>query len=294
MPSELFYTLSIVSGMVYAVAALGVKSAMRWGAGPVRVIFMVNWMNALMFLPLLFFSDQWPSLQGIWMPILAGFCSFIGQIFACMAIRIGDVTIQAPLMGMKVIFVALITVLLGVEELSSTIWVAAILTAFAVFILGASGFKNRRSVLLTALFVGIACLFYATQDVLIQKWAPAYGPIPFMVVMMGSLPFFGLSLILFFRAPLFAISKRALKWLFFGAFMSGLQSILFTTPIAFNGEAATVNILYSARGLWSIMLVWIVGHWFHNRESKQGWNIMVQRVLGASLLTSAIAIVLYF
>jgi O-antigen ligase len=51
-------------------------------------------------------------------------------------------------------------------------------------------------------------------------------------------------------------------------------------------------VLYSSRGLWSVLAVWLVGHWFANREQHHGARVLVWRFIGAALLMAAILIVL--
>ncbi|HVJ67798.1 MAG TPA: hypothetical protein VM510_07440, partial [Caulifigura sp.] len=58
------------------------------------------------------------------------------------------------------------------------------------------------------------------------------------------------------------------------------------------GHATTANVLYSARGMWSVLIVWLVGHWFGNREQSLGRGIFLARLLGAALMTAAVIVVL--
>lgn len=293
MSNFLFYTLSLLSGVVYTIGGMGIKAGMHNGAGPIRSIFMTNVMYALCFMPFFFCSDEFPpKLIHIWQPLLTGLFLFLGQVLVVLTIRVGDVTIQAPMMGMKIILVAFLTVLFGLQDLNPCTWSAAALSAFAIFILGASGFKNRRKIALTALFAFFACLSFAIADILIQMWAPEYNRCNFAAIMNCCLPIYGLLLIPFFRERPFNITPKAAKWLLFGSLMLGLQSVLFVIPIAFRGEATIVNILYSSRGLWSIMLVWLIGYKFDIIESDLKAQVIMQRFIGALLLIMSIYIIL--
>jgi drug/metabolite transporter (DMT)-like permease len=293
MSNFVFYTLSLLSGVIYAIGGMGIKAAMRNGAGPIRSIFMTNVMYALCFAPFFFFSDEFPpKLLELWKPLLTGLFLFLGQVLVVITIRIGDVTIQTPLMGIKILLVASLTALFGLQDLNSCIWGAALLSSIAIFILGASGFRNRRKIALTALFAFFACLAFAIADILIQTWAPEYNRYNFAAIMNCCLPIYGLLLIPFFREQPFDITFKAAKWLFFGTLMLGLQSVLFVIPIAFRGEATIVNILYSSRGLWSIVLVWLIGKHFDITESNLKPRIILQRFFGALLLVMSIYIIL--
>jgi hypothetical protein len=50
-------------------------------------------------------------------------------------------------------------------------------------------------------------------------------------------------------------------------------------------------VVYSARGLWSVLAVWWVGHWFGNTERDRGGSVLRTRLFGAALLLVAIVLV---
>ena len=217
---------------------------------------------------------------------------FLGQLATVTAIRVADVTVQGPMMGIKIVFVATLAIAFGAGEVTTRWWIAAFLAAGAIFVLGCSGFKKQKATYLGAFFALTASLFFATEDVLVQMWAADYGPMKFIVIMMSTLAALSVFLIPLFRWRLRDMPKTAWHWMLGGAFLMGVQGILFTVPIAVNGDATVVNILYSSRGIWSIILVVTVGKLFHNKESSAGTSVMVQRFIGAMMLFMAIVIVL--
>ena len=87
-------------------------------------------------------------------------------------------------------------------------------------------------------------------------------------------------------------SQNATIPLFAGAVCLAVQAIMFVSSIAIYHQAAVSNVLYSSRGLWSVLAVWLVGHWFDNRERHHGARILLWRFLGTILLMIAIMIVL--
>ena len=62
--------------------------------------------------------------------------------------------------------------------------------------------------------------------------------------------------------------------------------------ISLFGKATEVNVIYSTRGLWSVVAVWWIGHWFKNREQHLPRAVLLRRLAGAILLTAAVAMVL--
>jgi hypothetical protein len=99
------------------------------------------------------------------------------------------------------------------------------------------------------------------------------------------------GLIFRFSAPLGAIPGRAWPWLAGGSVLLGLQSITFVSTVAIFGKATATNVVYSSRGLLSVVLVWMVGHWFKNSEQHLAPAVMRWRMAGALMMMSAIVMV---
>ena len=72
----------------------------------------------------------------------------------------------------------------------------------------------------------------------------------------------------------------------------GAQAIAMVCGIALFGRATEINVVYSSRGLWSVLAVWWIGHWFQNQEQQLGRAILQRRLFGALLLMAAIVLVL--
>jgi hypothetical protein len=72
----------------------------------------------------------------------------------------------------------------------------------------------------------------------------------------------------------------------------GVQAVVFVSTIAKWGEAAPANVLYSSRGLWTVLLVWLFGHWVKSREQHLGRSILGWRLAGAFFMMSAIVLVM--
>jgi hypothetical protein len=94
-----------------------------------------------------------------------------------------------------------------------------------------------------------------------------------------------------FPAPLRAIPAAGWKWLLAACVLMAAQSLVFVVSIAWFQQATAANVMYSSRGLWSVVAVWLIGHWFHNQEQKLGASVLAWRLVGASLMVAAIALV---
>src|ERR1700722_3248824 len=94
------------SALGYGFAAIMLKRGTD-GAGPWRVNFLTNFVQAALFSLLWIFPVEHPaSLTNVSHAMLSGAIFFIGQIFTFLAISRGDVSVATPVLGSKVIFVA--------------------------------------------------------------------------------------------------------------------------------------------------------------------------------------------
>ena len=70
--------------------------------------------------------------------------------------------------------------------------------------------------------------------------------------------------------------------------MLSIQATGIAYSIATFHEVTTTNILYNTRGIWSVVLVWVIGHWFENAERSHGASVMLRRLAAALLLLAAV------
>ncbi|HQU09724.1 MAG TPA: EamA/RhaT family transporter, partial [Opitutales bacterium] len=163
------------------------------------------------------------------------------------------------------------------------------------FMLGLSyGGRRPSHWVAGALCTVAACACFALEDVFSQAWAPGFGPYNFLIVVVGGYGIESLALMGFVRGTWGGLSRKAWAWLGVGTALMALQNVVYVLPIVLGGQATVVNILYSSRGLWSIVFVWFIGHWFNNRERQTvgAWH-MFERLLGAVLMLGAISCVLF-
>jgi drug/metabolite transporter (DMT)-like permease len=275
------------SGFVYAVAALMLKRGSE-GAGPWRVTFVVNWVIALVFSVGWLLSGGHPvSAANVGHAAISAALFFVGQIFTFLALSRGDVSVATPVLGSKVVFVALFTVLFGLEKLSGSIWIAVLLTAAATALLGSGAHAQRSAILRSLLYGFSAATSFALTDITQQRWIPSWSLFPYMATL-----FFTMALLSLLLLPLFLHDGRQMtatnwRWLASGAVLISVQASGVAWGIVALG-ATTANVLYNSRGVWSVVLVWCVGHWFGNTESTRGRSVMLRRLGGALLLLSAI------
>ncbi|MDQ5978474.1 MAG: hypothetical protein QG602_1448 [Verrucomicrobiota bacterium] len=286
--------IPLACAFTYVTAALMFKRAAELGVGVWRTTFVANWTACLAFLAIwLAAGAPVVALALYWQPALAAGFFLLGQSSMFLALKHGDVTVTTPVMGSKVIMVALFTVLLNAGEMPLRWWIGAGLSAAAVLLLHVGrGLGSNRHVGRTVLLAWASASCYGLGDVCIQKWAPGWGATAFAPAMFGWVGIYSLALIPVFSAPLRAMNGQAWRWVGAGSVMMAVNNAGIVLAIGIWGGATAVNIVYSARGLVSVAVVWAVGHWFHSREQHHDPVVLRNRLIGAALMLAAIVLVL--
>jgi len=291
-----FLLLPLLSSMAYVVGALLLKRSSKLGVGLWRATFVANLMHAVCMLP--FWHVGTASGGGIWwQPVITSVLFMLGQTFTLLAIEKGDVSVATPVLGTKIILVAGVSVLLLPDPVPLKWWLAAGLSVAAIVLLNrkpatgvaADEARSNGPTILASLAAAISFAFF---DVLVQKWAPLWGVGRFLSLNFLYLSAWSLLLIPAFSAPLRQIARPAWPWLMGGSVLLGLQAAGLTISLGSYGDATAINIVYSTRGLWAVLAVWWIGHWFKNEEQHLGGKILRLRLWGAGLMLVAVGLVL--
>ena len=291
MSAHLPVILPLAAAVVYVAGVLLVKRASDFGVGVWRTTFVANLITALIFTLLLPLGGTF-HLELLWQPALVAVFFVLGQWLNFLALQHGDVSVATPVLGVKIILVAVCTKLLLTSGVSAPLWIAAVLSSLAIALLNRSGSSSHRRVGLTILLASSTASMFAVFDVLVQKWSPAWGLGRFLPVMMGFTALFSFVFLPFFPSSLSTVKRSAWPWLLGGCAVIGVQAIMFIGCIAAYGGATTANVIYSSRGLWSVVGVWAVGHWFSNTEQHLDAAVLRSRLVGALLMMAAIALAL--
>lgn len=288
-----FYLLfPLTAGLGYAVAALMLKRSMAYGVGPWRVTFFSNWGMAIAAMPLLLLPVEGIG-EVVWhLPVWGAITFFLGQIFTFLALFRGDVSLATPLMGSKIVFVALLTVLLVEQPVPLAWWIAAGLATAALFLLGGGRNPMKARLWPTIPYALLSALLFALTDIIVQEWAPTWSFTRFMPAMFGLVAIYSFAFLPFFKKGTFSVAPGGWGWLGAGCVLLGVQALLMAYALAAFGNATALNVAYSSRGIWSVGLIWIVGHWFANEERNMGRGIMARRLVGAALLSVAVILII--
>jgi drug/metabolite transporter (DMT)-like permease len=231
-----------------------------------------------------------PAFRLIEPAIVAGL--FVaGQLFTFLALDKGDVSLATPVLGVKVVMVAVFTAVVLREAQDWRLWTAAVCSCLGIVFLNRRSEQTRQGhVGRTIMFSMQAAMAYALFDVLVMKWSGDWGIGRFLPIMALFAGLLSCGFILLFRQPLKAISKSARLPLLAGAGFIAMQGFILILTLARFGDATAVNVVYSSRGVWSVLAVWALGRRFGSRERDLDPAVFRWRLAGAAFLSLAIAL----
>jgi drug/metabolite transporter (DMT)-like permease len=287
--------LPLIAASVYVIGALLLKRAADLGADVWSTTRIINYTTALMATPLWLLGGTIPSASLWWQPAAAGMLFFAGQVFSLLALSTGDVSVATPVLGVKILLVALLTAVLIGDPIGARLWTAAALSTVAIALLNVTRAHPHRRVGTTIVLAAFGATAYACFDVLIQKWSPLWGTGRFIPIAMACAAVYSPPLGWFDSRRRVSDDQPSPAYTSFvrgGAACFAVQGLMFMSSISIYRHATSATVLYSSRGLWSVVAVWGIGHWFANREQHLGTRVLAWRLVGAILLMAALLMVL--
>ncbi len=281
--------------MLYAAAALCVKTALGRGFTTREVLFYSNSVVGLFFLPFAAFGHAtWEPAQLGW-AVGAGLVFFLGQIGTFRSLQSGDISIATPALAAKVVFVALLSLLVPGGEPDGGLWLAVLLTMVGVLLLHHGPRHTASRPLTTLAWALMAALSFAATDILVQVGAPQAGFTLFMPVMFATVALVSLPLLALQGRDARPIRRApgAARWAGAGALLLGLQAIGMGVAIGLFGDATGANIVYSSRGLWSLLLLALVARRLGITDAIFEPGTLWARATGTLLVLAAVILVLF-
>ena len=290
IPAHLLFPFA--SSILYVAAALSLKRASEERAGVWRSTFVMNVTVAICFSVMFLSGSVGPGPTPAWQPAVIGALFVAGQALTMVALSRGDVSIATPVMGTKVVFVAVFVTLIAGDRLTADYWLSAAMSAAGIVLLNVGGPPRggRRNLGLTIAASLAAASCYALFDVLVRKWSPAWGVGRLLPAIMAAGAVLSLGLGPLFEGPLTKVPRPAWRPLLLGSLFLGLQALLLVRTLGLYPDTTRINVVYNSRGLWSVVAVWLVGHWWGNTEGRRGRAVLAWRFAGAALLLGAIAV----
>ncbi len=218
---------------------------------------------------------------------------FVGSFLTVLGLKKGDVSLVTPLMGTKVVFVALAITIFTGGDVSLLLWIAAALTSIGIFVMGMGDMRVSGALLFT---IGIAltcAMVYGACDVIVSSWSNPFGAMTFLSV--GSVWVGVLSGIVWFLQgrPALVTTPAATKWAAIGGVFIAIQAVLMGVSLSLFASATRINVIYASRGLFTIVLLVCLARLFGLDEHRQNKRVFLFRVIGTVILTAAIVIAVF-
>ncbi len=285
--------LPLASSILTVVGLLFLKQAQARSTSTWTTLLAVAWVTGLCFLSLTALGGTMQPWMQLWQPASVGALFLIGLTFTFLGVRIGDVSIVTPVQGVKVLLVPAFAILITRDVAGQQVWLAAAVAVGGIWLIGA----NDDSVDRSRIRISIACALLAAVsltffDLLIQRWAPAWGPGYFLPIAFGSTAVLSLFLLPLASQPEHPIRSQLNMPLLLGSLLMAVQAFGMTFTIAKFGDATRVNIVYSLRGLWGVLLTWMLSKSLGLTADSPSTPLMLKRLAGAVLIGVSIVLAL--
>jgi drug/metabolite transporter (DMT)-like permease len=217
----------------------------------------------------------------------------LGQLFLFAALARTEASRVSPLLGLKIIILALISVIFLNQSMTPTKWAAVGLSTAAAFLLSNTG---TRLPLPGIVLIVLACLSYSLSDLNIKVLVDHFA---YLGVLKGAMLGTGLTYILcgLFGLPVIFFRRKDLNprtWAWSAPFaLSWLIAVFFLFSCFALIGVVFGNIIQSTRGIISIAMGYAIAHIGLERlEPKINRSVYIRRLAAAALMTAAVALYL--
>src|SRR5687767_2206028 len=157
--------LPLASAILYVFGALLLRRAADFGVGFWRTTFIANAICAMIYLGL------WPlggtfQAELLWQPAVVALLFMGGSILKFLSLDKGDVSLATPILGLKIILVALFTAAFLGQLGTPRLWAAAAISTVAIALLNWTRTPHHH-VTVTVLAAGSSAAMFAMFDVLV-------------------------------------------------------------------------------------------------------------------------------
>ena len=296
-PYQIGVLLAILSGFTFTAMSLWART-LQQREGMVRYFCYFNMAPAAM--ALITWAVIWPDLNWplIRAMLLASAPGLLGILFFGLALRHGEVSHVAPVMGGKTLIVTVMAVSLGFESAGPELWAAsAVLFVALVLLSGRTDILRKpwRLAQPSLLLIVLACAGYGAADVITRQQIETHHlkVWDFLTVgwvMRGTVA--TIFLLVYTRVTRTAFWPRRTSTLLITAPAVAAHAILFVTAMKLMNSAIMTNVLSSLRGLIAVAAVWILGHLNVGRYERLTRRMIVWRLAGSVLVCLAVWIAL--
>jgi len=240
---------------------------------------------------LFFFPRTMPPVSSFAVPLVCGVAMYLaGQTALFFCLRCADASRVSPLLGLKIIVLAAISITILGKHFGALQWTGIGLTLYAAYLLGSSGLGLDLG---AWAYVAAACLFYSVSDLCMKELINRFSYLGLFSACVVSACFsYVLAGVAAIALLPFVKSQSSARWkaaLPFAAFW--FVGILFLFGCFASIGVVFGNIVQSTRGILSLAMGWAVARRGHEHiEEKIPGRVFGVRVAAGSLMMAAIAL----
>ncbi len=248
--------------------------------------------TTLLFLSIwLFIPVAIPSKTSFIYIIIASLFAFTGSVLMNFAFLKGDVSAIAPLMGLKILFVALFSSLLISEDHHFLVYIGVVLSVLGIAFLSRNDSGSSRvQGIPVILMVGVTILF-GLCDIFIKKALDNLDSWNFSIWFYLFLGFYSLCILCFIRGRK-KLSRGVVCSLSSLGILHLVANFLFFHSIQSGGNVTIPNIILSSRGIFVVICTFILSHLGYKVLELHRSGIYLYRLIGALLITVSVGLVI--
>jgi drug/metabolite transporter (DMT)-like permease len=294
--SSIHLLLPFFASILFVIGALFAKASTVRGVSPYTNTFTANLCLGVIW-------GAWGGVRAGFLPpaawgpaLLVAIFFVLGQLLTYLTFQLGDVSLATPILGVKIILVAVFSSVLFERPIPGRIWVAAVLASIGIAIVQAGGGgaprtgTSRRQVGLTVLLAILASTLYSLFDVSLQAFGARHGGEKFLSTMFAGVGVLSCLLLPWTDSPRSWKARGAGSAVVLAALLMAGQAVLIASALGQFGDATRVNIVYALRGLWSVVLAWMLNRLAANPEGRHSVRTMLFRLVGAAVLLVCVLI----
>ena len=289
----LYLLFPLFSSVVFVLGMMLAKQAIDRGVSPWTGTFLANVWLALFWAGVAVVRGEIIPVEAWGDAALIGLLFVLGQLFTYLAFQFGDVSVATPVFGVKVLMVAALTSLLAGINVPGNVWAAGVMACVGIILIQWSGGRataktqaSRRGLTIVLALSAAFCL--SLFDVSLQEWVGSWNSFAFLPVMFGAAGVLSLGFLPKVDGLRRMRELKATGWMLGGTLLMAVQAMSMCFSLAEFGDAPRVNIVYALRGLWGVMLAWLLSRMLGTNEATLSREVMLRRLAGALMLTAAV------
>lgn len=287
---ETYFWVTLAAAWLHALSFTLAKQLWQHSSDPVQIMTYGQVSCALLALPAAGWIGVAPLLQAPGAILLLSVAIVAAQFTFTQAMRAGDASFVVPMMGFKLLIVAVLSAFWLGEIYKPLVYVGAA-GAFASLFLLTDGRPPKS--LSSVFWVLVTCTLFGFIDVLIVRLIhQGLSPMAIAFYVMVGPSLLLLPLLLHRLRGRWGLSRA------FGRDLAGYSLtqvaglVLLMLAFGLAGKATIINILQTSRGLWVLVVVYGLGKLGLNGMERLSARQYAWRVSGASLMMCSLAVVI--